>query len=231
MENFVFVDLFETKGAEYILVISFLAAFVAYWRFLSRPAAARVKFAVATPQPEAAWFQAREGLLYHPGHSWAALDAASGVVRVGLVEFGHKLLGALDRVELPEVGAELTQGARGFGLQVDSRQFGVLSPVTGKVVEVNHELATNPEAAARDPYQQGWLAKIQVSGLKRNLRNLLSGDLARAWLNETEASLRLAMAGELGATLQDGGEPMPGIARQISPEGWDELARRYLLSD
>jgi glycine cleavage system H lipoate-binding protein len=232
MDSTVLVDIFDTKGVEYLLVISFLLAFVGYWRYLGRGVRAlRQPRAARAPEPGAAWFRIADGLCYHPGHAWAAIEPdAPDTVRVGIDDFAHKLLGPLDRIELPEPGAELTQGEPGWSVGVDDKRFELLAPVSGKLVEVNPEALAVPDLAARDPYRRGWLARIRVPGLRANLKNLLSGDLARAWLRETEERLRAAMAGELGAVLQDGGEPVAGIAKLISPERWDEVARDHLLS-
>ena len=41
MENFTYVDLFATKGIEYLLVIGFLVALILFWRFLSSSGRAR----------------------------------------------------------------------------------------------------------------------------------------------------------------------------------------------
>jgi hypothetical protein len=38
MESFTYIDIFATKGIEYILVISVLLLFIPFWRMLSQPA-------------------------------------------------------------------------------------------------------------------------------------------------------------------------------------------------
>jgi hypothetical protein len=39
------------------------------------------------------------------------------------------------------------------------------------------------------------------------------------------------MSGDFGVVLQDGGLPISGFAREISPQNWDQLAREFLLTD
>ena len=99
-----------------------------------------------------------------------------------------------------------------------------------EVVAVNQEALKSTELIERDPYGKGWLLKIRVSKMKPNLRNLLSGKLAVAWLENAVGSLRQRMAGELGVVMQDGGLPVSGFAKVLSPEKWDEIAAEFFLT-
>ena len=49
-------------------------------------------------------------------------------------------------------------------------------------------------------------------------------------MEAVEETLRSRLYGEMGMVLQDSGFPVSGIARGISPEKWDEVAREYLLT-
>jgi glycine cleavage system H protein len=39
----------------------------------------------------------------------------------------------------------------------------VYSPISGKVIEVNEKLKEKPEIINEDPYQEGWIAKLEIS--------------------------------------------------------------------
>jgi hypothetical protein len=58
VEEQVYVDLFATKGIEYILVIGFLFALVLFWRLLNRPSEWSGSPVVTRPSSRAAsrWF-------------------------------------------------------------------------------------------------------------------------------------------------------------------------------
>lgn len=137
MEGFKYVDLYATKGAEYLLVIGFLLALVLFWRYLNHPA--RGARTVGSPPGTLAtlnrWFHLVEGLFYHQGHSWAAPETGN-VVRVGIDDFAQKLLGKPNAVDLPRCGARLEQGESGWKLQIDSKSIDMLSPVDGEVLAV-----------------------------------------------------------------------------------------------
>jgi hypothetical protein len=114
---------------------------------------------------------------------------------------------------------------------VDSERIPMLSPVAGEVVEVNREVLRSPEILRQDPYGKGWLLKVKSSGIASSTRNLLSGKLARAWMENALDKLHPIHGESLGPVLQDGGLPVEGIARILGGDQWVELAKRHLLTE
>lgn len=230
MEDLTYVDMFATKGAEYLLVIAYLTVLVLFWKMLNTSSLGALAKSTTVQHRSAAagWFHLAEGLYFHQGHSWVVPDDGN-LVKIGIDDFAQKLLGIPGNVTLPNIGAKLKQGERGWQLQIDSKSIDMLSPVNGKVVEINETIRQSPGLISQDPYQN-WLMKVQVSKWDTDLKHLLSRGLARAWMEETVNKLRTMMAGELGPVLQDGGLPVLGFARTLSPERWEEIAREFLLS-
>jgi glycine cleavage system H lipoate-binding protein len=221
------MDIFATKGIEYLVVIAYLVLLVGFWRLLAGPrATAGLKPARSLA---ASWFAIRDNLFYHQGHTWAVPESAD-VVRVGMDDFAVRLLGRPASIELPAPGVTLRQGERGWAVKVASRAVPVLSPVGGQVVAVNGHVREAPEVVAADPYERGWLLKVKVPSAPATVKNLLSGKIARAWMDETIERLRQMQAGELGVVMPDGGLPVDGFVRLLEPERWDEVARAFLLS-
>jgi len=228
MDGSGYVDIFATKGIEYLMVIVFLMMLVVFWRALTRsPRVAVAQVQGARPAGPQAWFDLAEGLFYHQGHTWAAPEE-DGVVRVGLDDFAQKLLGVAQSVDVPGVGSTVEQGEKGVKLCVDSKSIEVLSPVGGEVLAINEEVLRSPGLINEDPYGKGWLFKVRVPRLSANLRNLLSGRLARVWMDGTVKSLKRRMEGDLGPVLQDGGVPVIGIAKELSPDEWEDVAADFL---
>ncbi len=226
------IDMFPTKGIEYVLVILFLAALILFWRWLggSRSPAPAASFARARARRPSRWFDLPEGRYFHAGHAWA-VPAGGGIVRVGMDDFSQKLVGLPSSVRLPAVGEQLHQGRPGWGLQVGGRSVPQLSPVDGVVVARNEALASDPTLVNRDPYEGGWLLEVEVPPLAAGVKTLMRGALARAWLQTSEDALFGLMPREVGVVMQDGGIPVTGIARALSPRDWDRIAAEFLLTD
>ena len=230
MESFSYVDIFATKGIEYILVIGFLVAFILFSRLLSSSEKPERTQSRASARHAPGWFAVPEGVYYHQGHTWA-IPENDEVVRIGIDDFAQKLIGKPKAIRLPQVGATLSQAQKAWKLQVNGKAVEVLSPVSGKVIAVNEAVEQHPELVNEDPYRQGWLLKVKDRHLAAELKNLLSGKLAKTWMRETEHALRRKMYGDLAVALPDGGVPISGIARSLDPQNWDKLAKEFLLSD
>lgn len=225
-------DIFATKGIEYLIVIAYLVVLIGFWKLLSRSRAPEGAPAIVGPlRPRAtSWFRLPEGVHFHQGHSWA-IPENGDVVRVGVDEFAMRLLGRPRGIDLPPLGARLKQGERGWEMEIGSRLIPMLSPVDGEVIAINPGLKSEPELTSAEPFDRGWLLKVRVPNPRANLRNLLSGKLARSWMEETVEKLRAMRAGELGIVLPDGGIPVDGFAHILAPDRWDEIAREFLLTD
>jgi glycine cleavage system H protein len=229
MEGFVYSDIFATKGVEYLLVISVLLLFIPFWRMVSRPAKAIYQAAESIVPAISEWFHLPdEKLYYHQGHAWA-MPESGNVVRVGMDDFAQKLVGKIDAIKFPQVGSLVAQGEKGWSLQAGSKSIDMLSPVDGKIIEINENLLKSPESIGKDPYGQSWLFKVQTPKVSTNMKNLLSGALARKWMDGVRESLLARMNYNLGAVSQDGGVLVDGIAKNLDRERWDEIAREYFL--
>jgi glycine cleavage system H lipoate-binding protein len=225
MESAGSLDLFATKGVEYLLVLGFLPVLVLFWRLLNerKPSPDR---ALAPPS---SWFRFDDTRFHHQGHGWA-MPEGQGVVKIGIDDFAQKLIGIPGSIDLPPVGTRLRQAETGWRMRVDDESIDLLSPVDGEVVEVNESVRRSPDLVDRDPYGEGWLVKVRVPRWKINAGNLLCGAVARTWMEETTAALRARMVTSVGVVLQDGGVPVTGIAKSLSDDDWPEIAREFLLT-
>ena len=100
-------------------------------------------------------------LRYTREHEWAKLEGKRA--RVGITHFAQDQLGDVVFVELPKVGAKVTQ-MKAFGVVESVKAVSDLfAPLSGVVVEVNQELTQQPERVNRDPYGGGWLVVVELS--------------------------------------------------------------------
>ncbi|MBI4830069.1 MAG: hypothetical protein HY801_00635 [Candidatus Lindowbacteria bacterium] len=169
-----------------------------------------------------------QSLYYHQGHSWVALQE-SGTVVVGVDEFTSKLIGKPTSVKLPRVGERCRQGAKGWTFLRKGRTLAMPFPLDGEIIAINERVLNNPEILSKEPYGNGWLAMVKPRELKRNLRNLLAGQVATRWMEESAADLRAAFSGKLGMVFQDGGLPKEALADHFDEAEWDEFADRTFM--
>lgn len=182
------------------------------------PASAPVVAGITLPKP----------LHYHPGHSWA-LHLGHGRIRVGLDEFAASLLGRIERVEVPPRGRWVRQGEKGWTIQTAHGLAAMLAPVEGEIVAVNDKLAQDPSLALKDPYHGGWLLEVFSPDVEVSLRNLLTGALARRWMEWAVAELRQALSPAAMVTALDGGLVRRELGAELPPAQWRELTARFFL--
>ncbi|MET7997961.1 glycine cleavage system protein GcvH [Amycolatopsis sp. NPDC005232] len=103
-----------------------------------------------------------QNLSYTKEHEW--LSVVDGVATVGITAFAAESLGDIVFVQLPAVGATVTAGEV-FGEVESTKSVSELySPVSGEVVEVNETTSDTPEIVNSDPYTEGWLLKVRLTG-------------------------------------------------------------------
>ena len=121
MEGFKYIDIFATKGIEYIIVLTFLGILVLFWRWMSKYGKVEiVKQKVQKGISLIDWFSLKNDYFYHQGHTWVAPENKN-VVLVGVDDFTQKFLGKPSKISVPEVGSELRQGEKGFQFQFDTK--------------------------------------------------------------------------------------------------------------
>ncbi|MGA6167599.1 glycine cleavage system protein GcvH [Amycolatopsis magusensis] len=104
-----------------------------------------------------------EELRYTEEHEWVAVRGESAV-RVGITEYAQDQLGDVVFVDLPEVGMALTAG-ESFGEVESTKSVSELfAPLDGEVVAVNDAVADSPELINSDPYGEGWLIELELTG-------------------------------------------------------------------
>jgi len=101
-----------------------------------------------------------EGLKYSEEHEWVRVEGKKAYI--GITDHAQQSLGDIVFVEIPEIGVELSRGDVLSVVESVKAASDVYTPVSGKVIEVNEELADNPEKINEDPYGS-WIAVIEMS--------------------------------------------------------------------
>jgi glycine cleavage system H protein len=101
-------------------------------------------------------------LTYTRTHEWVREEGDTATV--GITDHAQAELGDMVFVELPAVGDTLEAGGAVGSIESVKAVSDVHAPVGGEVVEVNEALADKPELLNEDPYGEGWIVKVRVSG-------------------------------------------------------------------
>jgi len=93
---------------------------------------------------------------YTKEHEWITPDGA-----MGITHYAQESLGDIVFVDLPKLGAELTQAKTMGTVESVKAVSDVYAPASGTVTAVNGELATAPEKVNKDAHG-AWMVKIKI---------------------------------------------------------------------
>jgi len=102
-------------------------------------------------------------LLYHDQHDWARLEGDEHAV-FGVTWYAQDSLGEVVFYDPPEVGATVDKDSSYAEVESVKAVSDVIAPLSGEIVEVNEALADTPEKINEDPYGEGWLVRVKLSG-------------------------------------------------------------------
>lgn len=116
-------------------------------------------------------FRVKVGYLYSKEDFWT--DIRGKVATMGLTDFLQKSKGDVAFLETVEPGTPVKMEQELGKIETIKATFGIISPVTGQVIEVNSELEASPHLINSDPYGAGWIYKIELADPEGNKRKLL----------------------------------------------------------
>ncbi|MGB2870114.1 MAG: hypothetical protein WBD36_16825 [Bacteroidota bacterium] len=181
------------------------------------------------------------GYFLSRGHSWVEL-LVNGNARIGLDDFVQKLVGTVDTIVTPTPNAQVKKGEKLFTIRQGERTLTFLSPLSGRIVEVNPTLPLEPGVLKQDPYVSGWVAVIEPTNLAQELKPLAVAEDALQWLREeirrfrnfVKEQVSLPVPGALApanVTLLDGGMPLAGVLQQTDGKTWQAFEREFLATN
>jgi len=91
-------------------------------------------------------------------HEWVRAEGPTATV--GISDHAQAELGDVIFLELPEVGATLTAGAKFGAIESVKAASDLYAPVSGTVAEINPALTDHPELVNSDPYGEGWMLRL-----------------------------------------------------------------------
>ncbi|MBS1719723.1 MAG: glycine cleavage system protein GcvH [Armatimonadetes bacterium] len=100
-------------------------------------------------------------LKYTKSHEWVRVDG--NLATIGITDHAQSELGDIVFVDLPAVGAEISQGNSFGTVESVKTAADVYAPISGKVVAANAGLGSASELMNSDPYGDGYMVTIEMS--------------------------------------------------------------------
>ncbi|RLA89018.1 MAG: glycine cleavage system protein GcvH [Deltaproteobacteria bacterium] len=97
---------------------------------------------------------------YSRDHLWVRVDE-DGFATIGISDYLQELLGEISAFSLPDEGEELVKDENFSIIETPEGRLELVAPISGEVSEVNEELLESPELANEEPYNEGWLIRIE----------------------------------------------------------------------
>jgi len=104
-----------------------------------------------------------EDLKYHKEHTWVRVSGRKATV--GITDYAQDALGDIVYIDLPEVDTDVEANSEIGEIESTKATSSIISPVSGRVIEVNEVLSESPETINEDPYGKAWIATIEIDDL------------------------------------------------------------------
>jgi glycine cleavage system H lipoate-binding protein len=172
-------------------------------------------------------FKIPQGYYFHRGHTWAKIEGGSSV-RVGLDDFALRLLGPLDSIIPPLMGKEVKQGRADISITRGQNRTGLLSPISGVVIDINNVLRERGTIANDEPYTAGWVMRVQSDSLRHEVKDLMIDKETEDFIEGQVKDLYRVIDETAGPMATDGGELGYDILGNMPQLGWDRMTRLFL---
>ncbi len=232
MEQFVYSDIFDTKGIEYIIVILFFMLLIPFWRMLNKPGKLQEAKEGAIQALNLQALRIPQGLLFNRNHTWSHLEK-SGLASVGMDDLLVHLTGGVELNYLKERQEKVKRGEPIARISQKGKELVITSPVTGIIDRVHKSLEDNSEAIMDDPYSS-WLYRIKPEKWQEETGNALMADRASEWAGKELERFRdylaetVARSSGADLVLQEGGELTGHPLSEMDQGAWKDFQEKFL---
>ena len=118
-----------------------------------------------------------DDLKYHKEHIWVRMSGRK--LTIGITDYAQDALGDIVYVDLPEVDTDVEANSEIGEIDSTKATSSIISPVSGRVTEVNDDLSESPEIINEDPYGKGWIAVIETEDVSEAEDLMDSGEYTK----------------------------------------------------
>ena len=113
-----------------------------------------------------------QDLKYTKEHEWLKIDGDTATI--GITDHAQGELGDIIFIEFPDKGIKYQSGDPVGTIEAVKTVADIYSPMNGKILEININLEDNPDSINTDPYDSGWI--IKLNNFTNNDDNYLTPD-------------------------------------------------------
>lgn len=128
-------------------------------------------------------YKVLEGIYYTKEHIWVKIEG--DVATIGITDYGQHQLGDIVFIDMPEKDREVEAGEVIASVESVKAISEIYAPLTGKIIEINEDLANDPSVINSDPYGDGWICDIQIKD-PTEVEDLMTAEDYTAYLEELE---------------------------------------------
>ena len=100
-------------------------------------------------------------LKYTETHEYVRYDGKTATV--GISSYALEHLGDIVFIDAPKVGDEVAKGTPCGNIESVKAVEDIYAPISGKITAVNADMINDPVKITENPYEAGWLFKVEVS--------------------------------------------------------------------
>jgi glycine cleavage system H protein len=112
-----------------------------------------------------------ESLKYTKDHEWVRIEG--NIATVGITEFAQGELGDIVFVEIDSEDEDLEKEEVFGTIEAVKTVSDLYMPLSGMIIEINDNLESQPELVNKEPYDGGWMIKIEIKH-KAEIETLLT---------------------------------------------------------
>ena len=101
-----------------------------------------------------------DNLKYTENHEWVLLER--NVAIIGITDYAQTVLGDIVYVDVDTLNQELNVDDVFGSVEAVKTVSDLFMPISGKVIEINSNLESNPEFVNQKPYTDGWIIKVEL---------------------------------------------------------------------
>lgn len=235
MDGFSYYDIFATKGIEYLIIISFFILLIPFWIVLNKQNKIAQKIKKALGVITANILNIPKGLFYNKNHTWLYMEK-TGNAKVGIDDLLLRLTGNVKVKNLKNEGEKIIKGELFAEIEQNGKTLKIFSPITGHIVAANNSTENGTVNINEDPYNNGWLYRINPENWKEETTSCYFGDEAVRWSSNEIDRFKDFLARTTQnyspetsmIIMQDGGEIREHLLEDLPSELWNDFQNEFL---